>query len=113
MFRDPCRKDHTIWTAVAPEEVFTVRTYGTGPLYNARLVCRSGQPPPRIRSSANYSPLRPTTLSQVRPRNWVKFVKTAHRYCTIQIQAGQHTITAADPLPDDLRQALNAINRIG
>ncbi len=33
-----------------------------------------------------------------------KFVKTARRYRTIEIQAGQHTITAADPLPDDLRQ---------
>jgi hypothetical protein len=40
-----------------------------------------------------------------------KFVKTARRYRTIQVQAGQHTITAADPLPDDLRQALDAINR--
>jgi hypothetical protein len=41
-----------------------------------------------------------------------KFVKTARRYRTIQIQAGQHTITAADPLPDDLRQALDATNSI-
>jgi hypothetical protein len=40
-----------------------------------------------------------------------KFVKTARRYRTIQIQPGQHTITAADPLPHDLRQALEAINR--
>jgi hypothetical protein len=39
-----------------------------------------------------------------------KFVKTARRYRTIQIQAGPHTITAADPLPDDLRQVLDAIN---
>jgi hypothetical protein len=39
-----------------------------------------------------------------------KFVKTARRYRTIQIQAGPHTITAADPLPDDLRQAIDAIN---
>jgi hypothetical protein len=39
-----------------------------------------------------------------------KFVKTARRYRTIQIQAGQHIITAADPLPDYLRQALEAIN---
>jgi hypothetical protein len=31
-------------------------------------------------------------------------VKTARRYRTIQIQAGPQTITAADPLPDDLRQ---------
>jgi Transposase DDE domain len=35
-----------------------------------------------------------------------KFVKTARRYRTIQIQAGPHLITAADPIPDDLRQAL-------
>jgi hypothetical protein len=37
-------------------------------------------------------------------------VKTARRYRTIQIQAGPHTITAADPLPDELRQALEEIN---
>jgi Transposase DDE domain len=40
-----------------------------------------------------------------------KFVKTARRYRTIKIQAGQHVITAADPLSGDLRQALDAINR--
>ena len=39
-----------------------------------------------------------------------KFVKTARRYRTIQIQAGDHVITAADPLPSDLRQAIEAIN---
>jgi Transposase DDE domain len=39
-----------------------------------------------------------------------KFVKTARRYRTIQIQAGPHVITAADPLPGDLRQALEAIS---
>jgi hypothetical protein len=38
-----------------------------------------------------------------------KFVKTARRYRTIQIQAGDHVITAADPLPDDLRDALTKI----
>jgi hypothetical protein len=32
-----------------------------------------------------------------------KFIKTARRYRTFQIQAGRHTITAADPLPSDLR----------
>ena len=42
-----------------------------------------------------------------------KFVKTARRYRTIEIQAGQHLITAADPLADDLRQALDAINQVG
>jgi hypothetical protein len=39
-----------------------------------------------------------------------KFVKTARRYSTIVIQAGPHTITAADPLPDDLRHAINQIH---
>jgi hypothetical protein len=40
-----------------------------------------------------------------------RFVRTARRYRTIHIQAGNHTITAADPLPDDLRQALDHIHR--
>jgi hypothetical protein len=39
-----------------------------------------------------------------------KFVKTARRYRTIEIQAGPHTIKAADPLPDDLRDALDRIH---
>jgi hypothetical protein len=39
-----------------------------------------------------------------------KFVRTARRYRTIEIQAGPHTITAADPLPDDLRGALDRIH---
>jgi hypothetical protein len=39
-----------------------------------------------------------------------KFVRTARRYRTIEIQAGPHTITAADPLPDDLRRALDHIH---
>jgi transposase len=39
-----------------------------------------------------------------------KFVHTARRYRTIEIQAGSHTVTAADPLPDDLRQALASIH---
>jgi hypothetical protein len=40
-----------------------------------------------------------------------KFVRTARRYRTIQIQAGPQMITAADPLPDDLRDALGQIHR--
>jgi hypothetical protein len=39
-----------------------------------------------------------------------KFVRTARRYRTIEIQAGAHTITAADPLPDDLRDALETLH---
>jgi hypothetical protein len=42
-----------------------------------------------------------------------KFVRTARRYRTIEIQAGPHVITAADPLPDDLREALAKINNVG
>jgi hypothetical protein len=38
-----------------------------------------------------------------------KFVRTTRRYRTIHIKAGDHTLTAADPLPDDLRTALDAI----
>lgn len=39
-----------------------------------------------------------------------RFVRTARRYRTITIQAGPHTITAEDPLPADLAEALNKIN---
>jgi hypothetical protein len=42
-----------------------------------------------------------------------RFVKTARRYKTIEIQAGDHTITAADPLPADLSQALSQIHHNG
>jgi hypothetical protein len=40
-------------------------------------------------------------------------VKTTRRYRTIQIQAGDHVITAADPLPSDLCAALTKINNAG
>ncbi|MGE5288953.1 MAG: hypothetical protein ACM3ML_17495 [Micromonosporaceae bacterium] len=39
-----------------------------------------------------------------------KFVKTARRYRTIEIQAGPHTIIAADPPSADLRVALDQIH---
>jgi hypothetical protein len=39
-----------------------------------------------------------------------KFIRTARRYRTVDIQLGAHTITAADPLPDDLRDALDRIH---
>ena len=35
-----------------------------------------------------------------------KFVRTTRRYRTVKIKAGNQTLTAADPLPDDLRAAL-------
>jgi hypothetical protein len=37
--------------------------------------------------------------------------KSVNRALEAEIQAGTHTITAADPLPDDLRDALQAITR--
>jgi hypothetical protein len=40
-----------------------------------------------------------------------KFVKTARRYRTIEIQAGGHSINAADPLPPDAHEALGRIHR--
>ena len=39
-----------------------------------------------------------------------KFVRTARRYRTVTIQAGRHTLTAAEPLPDDLAEALAKIH---
>jgi hypothetical protein len=39
-----------------------------------------------------------------------KFVRTTRRYRTVEIQAGDHTITAADPLPSDLREAVTKIS---
>ena len=39
-----------------------------------------------------------------------KFVRTARRYRTIEIQAGDQVITAASPIPDELRQALDQIH---
>ena len=38
-----------------------------------------------------------------------RFVRTARRYRTVDIHAGQQVLTAEDPLPDDLRTALALI----
>ena len=38
-----------------------------------------------------------------------KFVRTTRRYRTVQIRAGKQILTAADPLPRDLRDALALI----
>jgi hypothetical protein len=40
-----------------------------------------------------------------------KFVRTTRRYRTVQIRAGQHLLTAEDPVPADLREALARITR--
>jgi transposase len=38
-----------------------------------------------------------------------QFVRTARRYRTVQIRAGSQILTAEDPLPEDLRDALAQI----
>jgi len=40
-----------------------------------------------------------------------KFVRTLRRYRTVKINTGSHTLTAEDPLPDDVRQTLAAIHQ--
>jgi hypothetical protein len=42
-----------------------------------------------------------------------KFVRTTRRYRTVKVKAGNQTLTAADPLPDDLRAALLKIRADG
>jgi transposase len=39
-----------------------------------------------------------------------KFVRSARRYRTVTIKAGRHTLTAAEPPPDDLTKALAKIH---
>jgi hypothetical protein len=38
-----------------------------------------------------------------------RFVQTARRYRTIAIRAGDHVLTAEEPLPNELRDALALI----
>ena len=42
-----------------------------------------------------------------------KCVRTTRRYRTVIIKAGNQTLTAADPLPDDLHDALAKIGSAG
>jgi hypothetical protein len=42
-----------------------------------------------------------------------KFVRTARRYRTAKIKAGNQILTAADPLPDALREAFTKIRADG
>jgi hypothetical protein len=42
-----------------------------------------------------------------------KLVRTVRRYRTVQIKAGGQILTAADPVPDDVSEALTEIsNRV-
>jgi hypothetical protein len=42
-----------------------------------------------------------------------QLVRTARRYRTVHIRAGRQILTAEDPLPPDLRDALSLITRRG
>jgi ribosome-binding protein aMBF1 (putative translation factor) len=66
IFREPRREDDTTCTAVAPDAVFTVRTYGTGPLYGHGLVRKSASAKPATRRSAQPDHREPQIVSQVR-----------------------------------------------
>lgn len=41
-----------------------------------------------------------------------RFVRTARRYRTVTIRAGSHTLTAAEPPPADLAEALAKIHAL-
>ena len=41
-----------------------------------------------------------------------RFVRTARRYRTVQIRAGTQLLTAQDPVPNDLNDAITNINRL-
>jgi hypothetical protein len=57
-----------------------------------------------------FAALAVSTWIEVRTSSSIrKLEKTAAT--AAEIQAGRQTITAADPVPEDLRQALDAINR--
>jgi hypothetical protein len=64
--RDPRRDDHTICTAVAPELVFTVRTYATSAPYGSRLVHKSAPTARRPRRSQAYKVTEPGTVIKVK-----------------------------------------------
>ena len=40
-----------------------------------------------------------------------RFVKTLRRYRTVQINTGHHTFTAEQPIPDDIRAALDRLHQ--
>ena len=57
--RDPRREEYTICTAVAPDDVFTVRTYGTRQLTDTQLVRTSDHHNPRTTGQQPTRSIRP------------------------------------------------------
>jgi hypothetical protein len=59
-----------------------------------------------------FAALAITRLIETRTDWSIKqFIRTARRYRTVTINAAGQLLTARDPIPDDLRQALDAITR--
>jgi hypothetical protein len=66
MSRDPRRVECTICTAVAPDAVFTVRTYAKGGSLQAGLVSKSRRPDQQNPRSHACCAATPQIVSQVR-----------------------------------------------
>ena len=64
--RDPRCQEYTICTAVAPDAVFTVRTYGTRQLHGPGLVCKSSSAELRTSRSQRSRQPRTRIVSQLR-----------------------------------------------
>jgi hypothetical protein len=65
--REPLRREYTICTARAPEDVFTVRICGdTSPPQETRLVPQSRHPREQTRRSTNRDRVRPHRVIKVR-----------------------------------------------
>ena len=62
---DPRCQEYTICTAVAPDSVFTIRTYGTRQLCGPRLVCKLSSHEPRTCKSQHRVCAGPGTVSQL------------------------------------------------
>ena len=71
-------------------------------------------PLPTLRRT--HRPGQPKSLDYIEAETgWSikKFVRTTRRYRSVKIKAGNQILTAADPLPDDLRDALIRIHANG
>ncbi len=76
----------------------------------ARPVCRHKRQSIDVHLAIVFAALAVTRFIEARTGWSIKrFVRTARRYRTIQTRAGQHILTAEDPLPPDLRDALALI----
>jgi len=61
-----------------------------------------------------FAPLAMSRLIEDRTGCSIRtFVRTTRRYRTVHVRAGTHLLTAEDPIPEDLRQALALINKPG